>query len=457
MTVRAKLTLLCILLIVLVVIAACIMVFSFAKGSALKTAYDAGLTDYEQFSRSLSAARADIRNAQELANLSYLKYIFGNIYGCQEYALQSGDASISNNTGIDAYKFLCRNGKTVTDNSEVKYGYVSVDNASYLIIGGDIYMRGESYHLALVRDITAIYAQVSALAVKCLIFCIVLLAVAALCMTFVVRNTLKPLSVLHTGVRRIAAGKYDEYIHINGRNEFSELAEGYNEMAKAVADRIDEIEKTAEDRKLLLAALSHEMRTPVTAITAYAHSLSHVRMTEEQRQEALAQINDECLRLERLSSKLMQLIALDSRTVLNFEHISSAQLIQSIEPLITPVASENSIQVTFDNPAEVHYRAETDLIVCLLTNLFDNARKAGADKIAIGLYTGLISVSDNGCGIPAEKIPKITEPFYKLDQSRNTEGFGLGLALIRRIAEAHHAELLIESETSVGTTVSIQF
>ena len=153
----------------------------------------------------------------------------------------------------------------------------------------------------------------------------------------------------------------------------------------------------------------------------------------------------------------MQLIALDSRTALNFEHISSAQLIQSIEPLITPVASENSIQVTFDSPAEVHYRAETDLIVCLLTNLFDNARKAGADKIAIGLYTGLISVSDNGCGIPAEKIPKITEPFYKLDQSRNTEGFGLGLALIRRIAEAHHAELLIESETSVGTTVSIQF
>ena len=99
MTVRAKLTLLCILLIVLVVIAACIMVFSFAKGSALKTAYDAGLTDYEQFFRSLSAARTDIRNAQELANLSYLKYIFGNIYGCQEYALQLGDASISNNRG----------------------------------------------------------------------------------------------------------------------------------------------------------------------------------------------------------------------------------------------------------------------------------------------------------------------------------------------------------------------
>ena len=65
MTVRAKLTLLCILLIVLVVIAACIMVFSFAKGSALKTAYDAGLTDYEQFSRSLSAARADITSCTQ--------------------------------------------------------------------------------------------------------------------------------------------------------------------------------------------------------------------------------------------------------------------------------------------------------------------------------------------------------------------------------------------------------
>ena len=83
---------------------------------------------------------------------------------------------------------------------------------------------------------------------------------------------------------------------------FPSLRKAITRWTKAVADRIDEIEKTAEDRKLLLAALSHEMRTPVTAITAYAHSLSRVRMTEAQRQEALAFINDECLRLERLSS-----------------------------------------------------------------------------------------------------------------------------------------------------------
>ena len=96
-----------------------------------------------------------------------------------------------------------------------------------------------------------------------------------------------------------------------------------------------------------------------------------------------------------------------------------------------------------------------------ILDIAENSVKAGATLTEITVNetddTLTLTISDNGCGIPAEKIPKITEPFYKLDQSRNTEGFGLGLALIRRIAEAHHAELLIESETSVGTTVSIQF
>lgn len=334
---------------------------------------------------------------------------------------------------------------------------MSMGGSSYLVIGGDVYLCGDSYHLSLVRDISKLYAGIDALAAKCIAFCAGLLAVAALCMMFVVKRTLAPLSALQKGVKRVAAGKYDEFIHIKSKDEFAELAAGYNEMAKAVGDRMKEIQKTSEDRKLLLSSLSHEMRTPVTAIAAYAHSLSHVRMTDEQKREAIAFISDESLRLERLSSKLMQLISLNNRDALEFTSISSNRLIQSLTPVLAPAAEKNNIEIIYDAQTEVQYHIETDLMLCLITNLFDNAVKAGAGRIVIGLNENEIFVSDDGCGIPEDKLAEITEPFYKLDQSRNTEGFGLGLALVKRIAEAHGAALVINSEVAKGTKISVKF
>lgn len=457
MKVRTKLTLLATALIVLVVITACVMIFSFAKENALSTAFDSGVSDYERFRNALSGTQNNMAETNELTKLSFIKYAFSGTNGSWEYALQTDEGMISNNTGIDAYGFLQKNGKNTADYSEIRYGYLSMGGSSYLIIGGDVYLCGSNYHLSLVRDISKLDAQMTALAVRCTAFCAGLLAVAALCMTLVVRRMLAPLSTLQRGVKRVAAGKYDEFIHIKSKDEFAELAAGYNEMAKAVDDRMKEIQKTSEDRKLLLSSLSHEMRTPVTAITAYAHSLSHVRMTDEQKREAVAFINDESLRLERLSSKLMQLISLNNRDALEFTSISSSELIQSLTPVLAPSAEKKNIEIVYDAQTEVQYHIETDLMICLITNLFDNAVKAGAGKVVIGLNENEIFVSDDGCGIPEEKLEEITEPFYKLDQSRNTEGFGLGLALVKRIAEAHGAALVINSEVAKGTKISVKF
>ena len=153
----------------------------------------------------------------------------------------------------------------------------------------------------------------------------------------------------------------------------------------------------------------------------------------------------------------MQLISLNNRDALEFTSISSSRLIQSLTPVLAPSAEKNNIEIIYDAQTEVQYHIETDLTICLITNLFDNAVKAGAGKVVIGLNENEIFVSDDGCGIPEDKLPEITEPFYKLDQSRNTEGFGLGLALVKRIAEAHGAALVINSEVAKGTKISVEF
>ena len=99
------------------------------------------------------------------------------------------------------------------------------------------------------------------------------------------------------------------------------------------------------------------------------------------------------------------------------------------------------------------------LIAGVLINLVDNACSAGAKQITVSARERVISVSDDGCGIPKEILDKVTQPFFRADKARSRQSghAGLGLALAARVAELHRARLTIESEERAGTTVSIRF
>ena len=102
---------------------------------------------------------------------------------------------------------------------------------------------------------------------------------------------------------------------------------------------------------------------------------------------------------------------------------------------------------------------DADLITGVLINLVDNACSAGAKYVTISAQERVISVSDDGCGIPQEIIDKVTQPFFRADKARSRRGghAGLGLALVSRVAQLHGARLGIESREGSGTTVSIRF
>ena len=97
-------------------------------------------------------------------------------------------------------------------------------------------------------------------------------------------------------------------------------------------------------------------------------------------------------------------------------------------------------------------QGDQDLLLMLLTNLCDNAKKAGATRIEVTLSPEKIRVKDNGKGIEKAEQEHIFEAFYQGDSSRNQEGFGLGLALCQKIARLHHMKLAVESQPGTGTT-----
>lgn len=121
---------------------------------------------------------------------------------------------------------------------------------------------------------------------------------------------LRPLEQLKDEADAISQGQYQRQIDVKGKDELASLSHSFNTMAKAVESHIAEVEETSEARNRLIHALSHEMRTPVTAICGYAYSLRNMKLTDAQKQEALEFMDIEAKRLGSLSGKLTALVGL---------------------------------------------------------------------------------------------------------------------------------------------------
>lgn len=456
MKISTKMAFLATMIIVISTTICCVFILSFTKTNTTETIAQTGLNDYKAFYHLLLNKNIVSETDQkEVFRYSYVKYSFQSCSGSFEYALKKDGSYISNNTGIDPSVLFSENKATKADSNENRrYIFAAAENNDYFIVCEDITLLGEQYTLFLVRDISEAMRGVAELMIKCIAACAVVAGVSAIVMAFMIWRSLKPLKTLAAGAEHFAWGEYDSRIQINKKNELGELANSFNGMADAIERHITDIEATSEERRMLLSALSHEMKTPVTAITGYAHALTHAKLTEEQKQEAIQFIDSECRRLERLSGKLMQLISLNGAELL-LNDVPAGELGSELKAILQPIAKEYGISLhILSDKNTLHI--ERDLIISLVTNLFDNARKAGATHIEISILDKCLRVSDDGKGIPAPEIQKITQPFYVLDKSRSKEGFGLGLALVRKIVELHGADFVIESEENVGTTVEIQ-
>ena len=257
----------------------------------------------------------------------------------------------------------------------------------------------------------------------------------------------------------LADGQYDNRIEVIGKNEIAELAVSFNKMADAIAGHIRTLENTAEQRKLLLSALTHELKTPMTAIIGYSEALMRVHLKKAQQEESIAYINSECKRIERLSQKMMQLITLHGGEPANIKPQPVKNLYEAVNMTLQGIAQKENIVLVFTEKGSPVFDMDIDMMASVLINLFDNARKAGAKHITIAADDDTISVKDDGSGIPQEEIEKITQPFYMVDKSHSQSegGSGLGLALCELIVKAHGARLHIESRLGEGSVVTIRF
>lgn len=397
-----------------------------------------------------------------------------------EYVLQQEDTIIYNNSGINVQEALLRaNPKTaiskrsreelyeLSNNPQFLSCILSLYGKDYCIVGNIFDIEGRVYTAAYVNDITEHMELVRQMTLRYIRISLAVTILTAILVISILNHVLHPIQTLQKKAADISNGNYQARIKLPEKlrwkrnntwktDELTALSMSFNEMAEAVELHINEVETQSEQRKMLISALSHEMRTPVTSITGYSYLLLHSKLTEDQQKEALFFIDTECRRLERLSSKLTQLVSVDHSEI-SMQRISVEQLAEAVERALNPAAQKYGITMQIKTEETAFFTGDLDLLTMLITNLFDNARKAGSRIIVISLEKNQISIRDNGNGIPREKLDKVTQPFYQGDESRNTEGFGLGLALCRKIAAVHGAALEIQSEYGIGTKVILHF
>lgn len=261
--------------------------------------------------------------------------------------------------------------------------------------------------------------------------------------------------------KRIAGGEYTERIHTKGKDEISELASDFNQMAEQVEEKIAELSDAARQKEDFAANFAHELKTPLTSVIGYADMLYQRDLPREEVKSAASYILNEGMRLESLSLKLMDLFFLCKQDFF-LEKIFLLEMFQNLEQGIEPMCRKYGVSLHI-NIIKGSIKADYDLFKTMILNLVDNAIKADCKDIWIcgnqdnNYYK--IQIKDNGKGIPTEELGRITEAFYMVDKSRSRKqhGAGLGMALVSKIVEIHKAKMKIESDGKSGTVVSIVF
>lgn len=223
------------------------------------------------------------------------------------------------------------------------------------------------------------------------------------------------------------------------------------------------LEVTNETQRQLIGSMSHELKTPLTAIKGYSELLLKVKLTEEQAEKAMNYIYTESGRMSRLSEKMMELTRLyESECSIALEEVGIEEIFSEVEDCVKQILSEKNLKLMYEgNYQGVSKRLDKDLIISFLINLINNsmtASKAGC-CIYLGADETALWVRDEGVGIPEKEIDKVRKAFYRVDKSRSRKSgnMGLGLALCEQIARVHHADMRIESKPGVGTKISLLY
>jgi signal transduction histidine kinase len=273
------------------------------------------------------------------------------------------------------------------------------------------------------------------------------------------------LSLLCLGARRIAGGDFSARVHLTEVDELSEVAEAFNFMGDELQKSFARQRELEQARRDLIAAVSHDLRTPLTSIRAMIEALADGVVVEPPTvQRYYAVMRSQIENLSGLINDLFELSQLETGQVqLALEAVNLNDLLSDVLESMQAQAGAKGVSLKgiFYEDLPI-IKGEMNKLQRVITNLVQNAIRHTPSGGSISLETQIapegirVEVSDTGEGIAPEDLPHIFEQFFRGEKSRSREtgGAGLGLAIAKRIVEAHHGRIWVESQVGQGTRFS---
>ena len=220
------------------------------------------------------------------------------------------------------------------------------------------------------------------------------------------------------------------------------------------------------EKKDFVASASHELKTPLTVITGYLETISEIEINKVEKNRMLAEMLIQTKRMDELINDLLLLSKLEKSDPIKNKHQTNISLLVSELSKLSANVDKNQHSIYFDVEDNVFVSGTEDNLRSAFWNLINNAiiytKKGG--KIEVSCLNSeegkaVFAVRDNGPGIEAHHIDKLTERFYRVDSagSRESRGTGLGLSIVNEIVQKHGASLKIESQPNIGSKFSIIF
>ena len=239
------------------------------------------------------------------------------------------------------------------------------------------------------------------------------------------------------------------------------------EMTVTLNQLLDRLQESFELQRRFISNASHELSTPLTAISSQLEIALQRKRTPEEFERIIADVRQDVYRMNRLTQTLLEFAkAAGNKGGLTINLVRIDEILLEIPGILKKQNSNYDVFLKFDqlpeDENELLIFGNSDLLSSALTNIVSNACKYSSDNKAIISFSirekyFFIDISNQGEEIPMGEQEKIFEPFYRLDNSRSSAGFGLGLSLAQRIIKLHNGQIKVRSEHQKGTTFTLIF
>ena len=296
--------------------------------------------------------------------------------------------------------------------------------------------------------------------------CLIVPVIVICLVLWIYHSIVTPIHMLQVATQNIKNGNLDFEVEVHNKDEIGELCKDFEEMRIRLKDNAEEKLRSEQQSKELISNISHDLKTPITAIKGYVEGLiDGVADTPEKQNKYLQTVYSKAIDMDHLINELSFYSKIDTNKIpYTFSRLNMVGYFEDCAEDLSRELEDEHIGFSYQNYVDdsVQMIADAEQIKRVINNIVGNSKKY-SDKTDTKIHMTIkdvgdfvqVEIEDNGKGIAAKDLPYIFDRFYRTDASRNSSkgGSGIGLSIVKKIMEDHGGKIWVTSKEGIGTVM----